>query len=285
MKRLTTLFAIGLTAAAAAAPAARAGCLDDIKKAGVITSGSGAMGVKPAAWQNEDGSYAGYEWELFREIGKRIGVAKQDYVVTDWSTLIPGLKAKRWDVILSGMMVTQERIQGAGIIFSNPYFMIYDDIIVKGDSPIKSLDGLKDKTVGSVLGTMDSLNAHALVDKGQAAKVLDFNTYGDPFVALQNGQIDAVIIDQGTLNGQRQTMKDLRTIGEPIHYTPKPQWADAEGKASYILGAEAIGMRKECDDLREAINTALAAMEADGTRKAILEKYNSWSDVQAKMAK
>lgn len=285
MKRLTTLFAIGLMAAAAAAPAARAGCLDDIKKAGVITSGSGAMGVKPAAWQNEDGSYAGYEWELFREIGKRIGVAKQDYVVTDWSTLIPGLKAKRWDVILSGMMVTQERIQGAGIIFSNPYFMIYDDIIVKGDSPIKSLDGLKDKTVGSVLGTMDSLNAHALVDKGQAAKVLDFNTYGDPFVALQNGQIDAVIIDQGTLNGQMQTMKDLRTIGEPIHYTPKPQWADAEGKASYILGAEAIGMRKECDDLREAINTALAAMEADGTRKAILEKYNSWSDVQAKMSK
>jgi ABC-type amino acid transport substrate-binding protein len=284
MTRLTTLFAIGLMATAAA-PAAKAGCLDDIKKAGVITSGSGAMGVKPAAWQNEDGSYAGYEWELFREIGKRIGVPKQDYVVTDWSSLIPGVKAKRWDVILSGMMVTQERIQGAGIIFSNPYFMIYDNVIVKGDSPIKSVDGLKDKTIGSVLGTMDSLNAHALVDKGQAAKVLDFNTYGDPFVALQNGQVDAVIIDQGTLNGQMQTMRDLRTIGEPIHYTPKPQWAEAESKASYILGSEAIGMRKECDDLREAINTALAAMEADGTRKAILEKYNSWSDVQAKTAK
>src|SRR5579863_8586577 len=183
-----------------AATAALAGCLDDIKKAGVITSGSGAMGVKPAAWQNEDGSYAGYEWEIFKEIGKRIGVPKQDYVVTEWSSLIPGVKAKRWDIILSGMMVTQERVQGAGVIFSNPYFLIYDNIIVKGDSPIKSVADLKGKTIGSVLGTTDSLNAHALVDKGQAAKVLDFNNYGDPFIAMQHAQVDAVLIDQGTLN-------------------------------------------------------------------------------------
>jgi ABC-type amino acid transport substrate-binding protein len=183
------------------------------------------------------------------------------------------------------MMVTQERIQGAGIVFSRPYFMIYDNLIVKKDSPIKTVDDLKGKTIGSVLGTMDSLNAHAFAEKGAAAKVLDFNNYGDPFVALQNGQVDAVVIDQGTLNGQMQTMKDLRTVGEPIHYTPKPQWAAAESQAPYILGAEAIGMRKECDDLQQAINTALVAMEADGTRKAILEKYDSWSPVQDKLMK
>jgi ABC-type amino acid transport substrate-binding protein len=285
MKKFLAFTGIALSACLSAATAAHAGCLDDIKKAGVITSGSGAMGVKPAAWQNEDGSYAGYEWEIFKEIGKRIGVPKQDYVVTDWSTLIPGVKAKRWDIILSGMMVTQERIQGAGIIFSRPYFMIYDNVIVKNDSPIKSVDDLKGKTIGSVLGTMDSLNAHAFVEKGAAAKVLDFNNYGDPFVAMQNGQVDAVVIDQGTLNGQMQTMKDLRTIGEPIHYTPKPQWAAAEGEAPYILGAEAVGMRKECDDLQQAVNGALAAMEADGTRKAILQKFDSWSPVQDKLMK
>ena len=183
------------------------------------------------------------------------------------------------------MMVTQERVQGAGIIFSNPYFMIYDDVIVTGNSPIKTLADLKGKTVASVLGTMDSLNAHAFVEKGEAGKVLDFNTFGDPFVALKNGQVDAVIIDQGTLSGQLETMKDLRTVGEPIHYTPKPEWAAAEAKASYLLGAEGIGMRKDCEDLREAINTVLAAMEADGTRKAILEKYGAWSAVQAKLMK
>jgi ABC-type amino acid transport substrate-binding protein len=264
---------------------AQAGCLDDIKKAGVITAGSGAMGTKPAAWQNDDGSYSGYEWDIFHEIGTRLGIPKEDYVVTEWSTLIPGVKAKRWDIILSGMLITQERVQGGGVIFSNPYFMIYDDVIVKGDSSIKTLDDLKGKTIASVLGTMDSLNAHALVDKGLAAKVLDFNTFGDPFTALQNGQADAVVIDQGTLSGQIQTMKDLRTIGEPIKYTPKPEWAAAEAQAPYILGAQGIGMRKDCEDLRTAINGALAAMEADGTRKAILEKYGSWSPFQAKMMK
>jgi ABC-type amino acid transport substrate-binding protein len=280
MKKVIAALALAMTATVA-----HAGCLDDIKAAGVITAGNGAMGTKPAAWQTEDGGYSGYEWELFREIGKRIGVPKQDYVVAEWSTLIPGLKAKRWDIILSGMMSTQERIQGAGITFSRPYFMIYDDVIVKDDSPIKTLDDLKGKTVASVLGTMDSLNAHQLVERGGAAKALDFNTFGDPFVALQNGQVDAVIIDQGTLHGQKETMKDLRVVGDPIHYTPKPEWAAAEEKAPYILGAEAIGVRKECGDLLQAVDAALAAMEADGTRKAILEKYGAWEPVQAKLLK
>ena len=90
MKKIKTAFLIALMTAVASA--AQAGCLDDIKKAGVITAGNGAMGTKPAAWQNEDGTYAGYEWEIFREIGKRLGIPKQQYVVTEWSTLIPGLK-------------------------------------------------------------------------------------------------------------------------------------------------------------------------------------------------
>jgi ABC-type amino acid transport substrate-binding protein len=285
MNKITSTLAAALMTVSAVAVSAHAGCLDDIRKAGVITAGNGAMGGKPAVWQKDDGSYTGYEWDLFREIGKRIGVPKQDYVVTEWSSLIPGVKAKRWDIIFSGMMVTQERIQGGGIIFSNPYFMIYDNVIVKLDSPIKTMGDLKGKTLGSVLGTMDSLNAHRLVERGEAGKVLDFNTFGDPFVALRNGQVDAVILDQGSYQGQEEALKDLRTVGGPMHYAPKPEWAAAEAKAPYILGAEAIGMRKDCEDLRAAINTALAAMDADGTRKAILEKYGAWSAFQAKTMK
>jgi len=267
------------------AATARAGCLDDIRKTGVIKSGNGIMGTKPSVWQNQDGSYTGFEWEIFQELAKRIGVAKPEYVITEWTSLIPGLKAGRWDIILSGMAVTQEREQSAGIRYTIPYFMLYDYAIVAANSPIKTLADLKGKTLGSTLGTMDSLNAHMLVDHGDAGSVLDFNTFGEPFIALRNSQVDAVILDQGTLYGQQEAMHDLRTIGEPIYYHPKPAWADAEAKAPYILGGTAIGTRAECDDLRAALNKALESMDADGTRKAILTKYGVWADYQAKLMK
>ncbi|MDF2810956.1 MAG: hypothetical protein K0S56_1987 [Microvirga sp.] len=264
---------------------ARATCLDDIKKAGVITAGNGLLGTKPFVWKNEDGTYAGFEWEILQEVGKRIGVPKQDYVITEWTSLIPGLKVGRWDIILSGMAATQERIQGAGITFSKPYFLLYDYVIVPKNSSIKTLDDLKGKTLASTLGTMDSVNAHALVEQGKAGKVQDFNDFGAPFVALRNGQVDAVVMDQATLQAQIEALGDLTTLGEPLFYRSKPEWAEAEKKADYILGGTSIGVRKECPELLAAVNDTLTAMDADGTRKKILEKYGAWAEYQAKTTK
>jgi ABC-type amino acid transport substrate-binding protein len=285
MKSIAAMVATVGLALVVSVTSVRAGCLDDIKKAGVIKSGNGIMGTKPSVWQNPDGSYSGFEWELFQEMAKRMGVGKPEYEITEWTSLIPGLKADRWDIIFSGMAVTQEREQGAGITYSDPYFMLYDYVIVPKDSPIKTLADLKGKTLASTLGTMDSINAHMLLDDGKIANVMDFNDFGQPFAALRNGQVDGVVLDQGTLYGQQEQMHDLRTIGEPIYYHPKPQWAEAEKKAPYILGGTAIGVRKECPDLLKAINTALESMDADGTRKAILTKYGVWADYQAKLMK
>jgi ABC-type amino acid transport substrate-binding protein len=254
MKSIAAMVATVGLALVVSVTSVRAGCLDDIKKAGVIKSGNGIMGTKPAVWQNPDGSYSGFEWELFQEMAKRMGVGKPEYEITEWTSLIPGLKADRWDIIFSGMAVTQEREQGAGITYSDPYFMLYD-------------------------------YAHMLLDEGKIANVMDFNDFGQPFAALRNGQVDGVVLDQGTLYGQQEQMHDLRTIGEPIYYHPKPQWVEAEKKAPYILGGTAIGVRKECPDLLKAINNALESMDADGTRKAILTKYGVWADYQAKLMK
>ncbi|WP_218572350.1 ABC transporter substrate-binding protein [Pseudomonas sp. SCB32] len=260
-------------------------CLEDVKASGVLRSGNGLMGTKPFIWQNEDGTYGGFEAELFKEIGKRIGVPKTEYVITEWTTLIPGLKSKRWDIILSAMSATQERVQSAGISFTDPYFMSFNYVIVKTDSPIKSMGDLKGKKLATVLGTDDSLNAHRLAEAGVVGEVMDFNGFGEPFMALQNNQADAVLLDQGTLIGQEETMKNLRVVGEPIPYQPRPEWAAAEAKAPYVYGTQAIAVRNDCTDLRNAINGALESMKADGTHKAILEKYGVWDAMQAKLTK
>ena len=278
--------AVALVVGLLMAGVASAQCLADIKKKGVMTTAVGLMGTKPYAWKNEKtGAYLGYEPEMLTYITKHMGIPKWEYVVTEWTTMIPGLKAGRWDVIFSGMSVTQERIKGAGIDYSNPYLMMYDHIIVRGDSPIKTMADLKGKTLAAPLGTLDTINGQILVDAGKAGKLMTFNTFNEPFIALANRQVDAVILDQITLLGMKDEMKDLRAVGAPIYYNPKPDWVEAEKAAPYRFGGTAAGVRRECQDLKEAINKALAAMDADGTRKAILTKYGAWSDEQIKVMK
>jgi ABC-type amino acid transport substrate-binding protein len=267
------------------ATATFADTLDDIRKSGALRSANGLMGLKPYAWQNPDGSYSGFEYEILEYIAKKIGAQKGEYIVTEWTSMIPGLKSKRWDIILSGMAVTQERIQGGGIEYSNPYMIIYDTPMVLKDSAIKTMDDLKGKIIASTLGTMDSVNAHWLVDQGMAGEVKDFNDFGQPFVALKNKQVDAVILDQITYIGQKDELKDLVPVGGPIYYRPNPEWAEAETKAKYKLGGLGIGVRKEDTALLQAINAALADMGKDGTRKKILEKYQCWSPEQEHLMK
>jgi ABC-type amino acid transport substrate-binding protein len=290
LKKLAAAAAFAAASIAAAglvgAGAASAQCLPAIKEKGIITSAVGLFGTKPYVWKDEQtGKYLGYEPEIFEELAKRIGIAKWDYVVTEWTTMIPGLKASRWDIILSGMSVTQERIQGAGIDYSTPYFLLYDYIIVLADSPIKTMDDLKGKTLAAPLGTLDAQNGQILVDAGKAGKLMTFNTFNEPFVALANKQVDAVILDQGTYLGMKEDIKGLRTVGDPIPYQPKPEWVEAEKKAPYKFGGTAVGIRKECTDLKEALNKALADMDADGTRKKILEKYGAWDEMQVSLMK
>jgi ABC-type amino acid transport substrate-binding protein len=265
--------------------AAHSACLDDIRKKGTLTAGSGIMGDKPSLWQDQSGTYHGIDWDLSRQIATRIGIPNISFVTTEWTSLIPGLQAKRWDIILSDIEITQERVVKAHVDFSRPYFLLYDYVIVMKDSPIQTLADLKGKTLGSTLGTNDSLTAHQLVDDGVAATVKDFNTFGDPFVALKNGQIDAAVLDQATLSGQRTIMSNLRTVGGPIRRRPKPEWAEAEAKQAYRLGSEGVATRQECKDLLNAINAALTDMEADGTRQAILAKYGVWEPEQVKLTK
>ena len=134
---------------------ASATTLAEYKEKGVRV-GVGIMGLKPYIWQKPDGSYTGLEHEILEYVLKDIGISKYEYVVTEWQTLIPGLKADRWDIIMSGLGFNQERLAVGGIAFARPHLLYVDYVIVRKDSPIQTLADLKGKTVASVVGSMDS---------------------------------------------------------------------------------------------------------------------------------
>jgi len=183
-------------------PAAFADTLDDIKAKGVLVVGSGVVGSKPWMYKNEDGTYGGMEYEMLQYIIKKWGVPKVEIVDAAWETLIPGLKAKRWDIIFSGMTVTEERRQGAGIEFTRPYYFESDRIVVKSDSAAQKPEDLAGKTLGVPLGTVEEIQAKLLIEKGIGKDSKAFENVATVFQALNSGQVDAIIMDNTSLAGQ-----------------------------------------------------------------------------------
>ncbi|MBS1093971.1 substrate-binding periplasmic protein [Gluconobacter wancherniae] len=284
MKRITRISSI-LTLMSILGSPAYATCLDDIRKAGIMLVGNGLLGAHPSLWQDSEGTYHGIDADILSELTRRMKLPKSEFMITEWSTMVPGLKAGRWDIVLSDVNITQERQVMSHVLFSTPYFMLYDYLIVPENSPIHALSDMKGKIIGSVLGTNDSATAHRLVEQGIGSDVADYDTFGDPFVALHNGQVDAVVVDQGTLHAQSTHFKGLRTVGGPIFYTPKPAWIKAESAAPYRLGSEGIVVREACPDLLQAINGALNTMRSDGTIRMILKKYGVWEPQQDHLIK
>lgn len=248
---------------------------DDIKKAGTIKIGVGVMGTKPWVYPEGDG-YAGLEYEMLQYILPKLGISKFEYVSTEWDSLIPGLKAKRWDIIFSGMTVTEERRQGAGIEFTRPYYFESDRVAVKEDSPYKTPADLKGKILATTVGTVEEMQAKTMVKNGNGGEIKSFDDFAAPFLALQNGQVDAVIVDNTTFGEQKKVTPNIRVIGDPMSLAANPDWQSKQDAAGYKFGGDGIGVRKEDTALLAALNQALDDMDAEGVRQKILEKYGLW---------
>jgi ABC-type amino acid transport substrate-binding protein len=273
-----------LMATGLVAKTAFADTLDEIKKRNKLIVGTGVLGLRPWLFKNADGSYGGMEWEMLQYIAKKLGVAEVEMVSVEWETLIPGLKSKRWDIIFSGMTVTEERRQGGGIEFTRPYYFESDRIVVMKDSPFQKPEDLAGKTLAAPLGTVEEYQAKNLIAKGIGEKLKSFNDPAGCFLALHGGQVDAVIMDNTSYAGQFAVTPDLRVIGGAYSLAADKEWQDAQAKAPYKYGGDGAGVRKEDTALLKALNDALDAMDADGTRQAILTKYGVWDESLTKEA-
>jgi ABC-type amino acid transport substrate-binding protein len=281
--KLIRILGLAALVAAPIVKPASADTLDDARKAGVLRVGVALMGLKPFIWQDPaTGEYHGFENDILKDLIKKLGIPKYEYVVTDWSTLVPGLKAKRWDIIMSGMVRTEQRTTDGGFLMSDPYFFVYDRIIVKTPSTIKSESDLAGKTLGTPLGSVDALVAQNLVDKKVAGSVKTFNSFAEPFIALENGQVDAVILDQMDYMGQKNRNPAFTAIGDPLYYITEPKWQSAQDKADYRVGGNSIGVRTDDTRLLTEINKDLAELDASGGRETIMKAYGAWDDNQTR---
>ena len=231
-------------------PVKNEGVLEKIKKSQVLTVGTDAT-FKPFEYKS-DGKYEGFDIDLVQAVAKELGATKVEYVDTEFKGLIPGLLAKKYDMVVSAMYITDERKQT--INFSDTYFPGGLSIMVKNsNTSVKGINDLKGKKVSVQIGTK---SAKYLEEKYKDIILVKVETNNDMFLELETGKVDAVV------------------TGLPAAKT----YAKAKGTVTVLpdtLTEEfyGYGLRKEDEELTKAVNTALKKVKDNGTYAQIVKKW------------
>lgn len=219
----------------------------------------------PFEYKTPDNKLTGFDIDLGNEICAHLK-AKCVWVENAFDGMIPALKAKKFDGILSSMTVTEERAKQ--IAFSNKIYNTPTRMIAKHGSPLlPTAESLKGKRVGVQQGTMQESYAKAFWSP-KGVNVVPYPNQDVLYQDMISGRLDAslqdaIMVDAGFLKSAKG--KGFSFVG-----------ANLIDEKTLGVGA-AIGLRKEDEDLRQQINKALATIIADGTYKKLEQKYFPFS--------
>ena len=209
----------------------------------------------PWSYLGADNQPTGYDVAIAQEVFRRIGVAKVDFVADSFKNFVEGLKAGKYDVVVSSMAKTAERAKV--VDFTDPYTVQDFRIWVNAkNADIHDAASLAGKSVGASAGTSNELWARKNLPNSE---VRAYEGGGFLFNDLVNGRLDSVV--DSYFNGYKmQTINKLpvKTVGEPLVYS---------------LGAAALP--KNSPALLAAMNKAIGEMIADGTVQKLAHRFVS----------
>jgi lysine/arginine/ornithine transport system substrate-binding protein len=255
VKRLLTLL-LGATLAVSA-------CLSTVahaKEWSTIRFGVDAS-YPPFESKAPDGTLVGFDIDVGNELCRRLN-AKCVWVENAFDGMIPGLKAKKFDGVLSTMSMTPARVKQ--IAFSSKLFHVPTRLVAKKGSAIQpTAESLAGKSVGVEQGSMQETYAKAHWG-AKGVQVVSYADQDQVYADLLTGRIDASL--QNAVQAERGFLDTPR--GKPYAF------AGGALEDSAIFGpGTAIGLRREDTDLKEKLDGAIAAMIKDGTYKKIADKY------------
>lgn len=207
----------------------------------------------PWTYHDESDALVGYDVEVATEIAKRIGV-EVEFVEGAWDGLLTGLETGRYDIMVNGVDVNEERQEKYG--FSTPYAYNRTAVIVKGDNTdITTMEDLAGKQTANTISS-----TYANVAEKYGATVTGVDDLNQTFELLISGRIDA------TLNAEVTFFDYMKA-----HPDTDIKIACLDPEATQV----AIPVTKVADNasLIEEINKALEGMREDGTLTALSEKY------------
>jgi len=232
MKRCALLLASLFAFSAVVPVLAGAGTLDQIQERKKLRVGLEPMYV-PFEMNSKTGEIIGFDVDVAKRMAKAMDV-ELELVSTAWDGIIPALMTDKFDIIMSGMTVTQGR--NLKVNFANPYIVVGQTILVnkKHEGTIKSYKDLNDPKykVTSKLGTTGEQAVKRLIPK---ATYLSFETEQEGVMEVVNGKADAFVYDSpycAFANAERGEGK-LVFLDQPFTYEPLG-WAVRKGDYDFV---------------------------------------------------
>jgi polar amino acid transport system substrate-binding protein len=218
-------------------------------KEGTLMGGSDTA-FPPFEFSDGKGGYIGFDIDILTAVCKKMGL-ELEVVPTAWDGIIPALVSERFDVIMSAMSITEERLEQ--INFSDPYYRNDLAITTPVDNPIENAEGL----VGKVVGVQVDTTGQFAVEEIEGIK--EIKKYENIITALQDleaGRVEAVVNDEPSNAYQVKDKANLANTGIiPVD--------DDYG----------FGIKKEKEELLAAINQALKELKDEGIYELIRVKW------------
>ena len=229
--------------------------LNEIVQRGELRVGM-EPGYMPFEMKDKKGRIIGFDVDIAKNMAKAMGV-KLKLVPTAWDGIIAGLLTNKYDIIMSGMTVTQQR--NLKVNFADPYVVVGQTILLRKElaGTIKSAKDL-DKAGYSVVTKLGVTGEVATRKFFKKAKILTFETESDAATEVLNGRADAMVYDQpyNVLFMAGKGKGNLVHLDTPLTYEPLG-WAIQKGDPDFL----------------NWLNNFLNQMKADGNYDKM---YNKW---------
>ncbi len=209
---------------------------------------------EPFEYKDENGELTGFEVELAEAMCEEMN-ANCEFVIQAWDGMIPGLLARKFDLIMSSMSITPERAER--VLFSEPYYNTPGGWFARNDfnTDVTDMDAMKGKTVGVQRGT--TMDTYVTENMGGIVTIKRYTTADDMVLDLEGERLDAVFVDYPVGEQTILSKEGFKEVGESV-------------KLGEGVG---VAMRQRDADLAKEVNAALSTLKEDGTYDEIMKKY------------
>lgn len=215
---------------------------------------------EPFTFKTADGKPAGFDVDIAEAICAEIQ-RRCVYVEQVWDSMIPGLQAQQYDVIISSMSITEERQQV--IDFSDKYYSTPSRIVVKEGTPFETLESLKGLRIGVLKGSTQERYAVGEL-RPLGVNVIPYEAQDQVYLDIRSGRLDGTVADMVEVTG------GFLSKPEGQGYTFVGPLLNDEKYFGIGMG---VAMRKGQDELKQQINQAIQTIRANGTYQTISAKY------------
>ena len=201
----------------------------------------------------------GYDVIIAKRIADGLGMDLEIHKM-DWGNLIPGVQNGEIDLIIAGMTDTEERRES--VIFTSPYYVSEEVVIVRKDSELAKIDNIQDLSDYKVAGQQGTIYSD-IIDQIQGVnKMPDGTDFPSLINDLKQGSIDAVTSELPVAVGVTAANSDLVYV----------QFSDGNGFAgSEVDASVSVALAIGQEELRDKIQSILDTISEDERQKIMLE--------------